>query len=484
MTPAQLQYESLWFHGPHWLRSDENNWPSRQQISEEEFDPVDLEVKNVSAALSTVTPSDIFSLRSSYTALQRLTAWLRRFLYNSQPANRNNRRYGLLTKLELDEAMQELVRLSQRESFTQELADLSNGREVQDSSRIQALNPQLDKGILCVGGRLRNAAISNRRKHPFILDHRHPFSSIVVAHYQRNLLHGGQQLMISSIRECFWPTSIRNLVRKVIHECVPCFRTRPKIQNQLMADLPPERVTPCAPFQRVGVDYCGPFHVAYPHRRNRPLKVFVAVYVCLVTKAVHLELASDLSARGFIATLKRFTSRRGKPELIMCDNGRNFVGARRQLDELRRLFNNQQFQSTVSSQANDEQIQFRFIPARSPNFGGLWESAVKSFKLLFKRTVGVHTLLHDEMITMLCQAEAVLNSRPLTPLNNDPDDFEALTPGHFLVQRPLTAIPEPDLEGIPENRLTAYQRAQRYTQQLWRKWSKLYLSDLHNRSGW
>ncbi|XP_062715774.1 uncharacterized protein LOC134291696 [Aedes albopictus] len=469
MAPVQLQYESLWFSGPYWLRSDECNWPSAPPISENEFDPVDLEVKTVSAALPVIQPSDIFSLRSSFSDLQRLTAWILRFRYNSQSANQT-------TKV--------LVRLCQQESFPQELVDLTSGRVVRESSKILALNPQLEDGILCVGGRLRHASITNRRKHPYILDHRHPFAYIVVAHYHLKLLHGGQQLIISTVRERFWPTSVRNLVRKVLHECVPCFRVRPKIQDQLMADLPPERVTPCPPFQRVGVDYCGPFQVTYPHRRSRPVKIFVAVYICLVTMAVHLELAADLSAQGFIATLKRFSSRRGKPELIMCDNGRNFVGARRQLDELRRLFINQQFQSNVVRQANEEQIEFRFIPARSPNFGGLWESAVKSFKLLFKRTIGTRTLLYDEMATILTQAEAVLNSRPLTPLSNDPDDFEALTPGHFLIQRPLTAIPEPDLDGIPENRLSAFQKAQRYTQQLWKNWSKLYLSDLHNRTKW
>ncbi|XP_065090827.1 FACT complex subunit spt16-like [Ochlerotatus camptorhynchus] len=124
--------------------------------------------------------------------------------------------------------------------------------------------------------------------------------------------------------------------------------------------------------------------------------------------------------------------------------------------------------SVIRSSAED-QINFRFIPARSPNFGGLWESAVKSFKLLFKRTIGVHTLLYDEMQTILTQVEAVLNSRPLTPLSNDPDEYEALTSGHFLIQRPLTAIPEPDLDGIPENRLSAWQKAQCFTQQLWKK---------------
>ncbi|XP_065095804.1 uncharacterized protein LOC135717606 [Ochlerotatus camptorhynchus] len=327
MIPAQLQYESLWFNGPHWLKLDEHNWPSVHQIHEEDFDPMDLEAKSMATALPVVTPSDIFSLRSSYTHLVRLTAWLRRFRYNSQPANRDNRRCGPLTTLELEDALHALVRLSQQESFSLELADLTNGREVRESSKISSLHPELKDGILCVGGRLRHASIVTRRKLTCILDHRHLFTYMVVVHYHRKMLHGGQQLMVSSVREWFWPTNARNLVRKVIHECVPCFRVKPKIQDQLIADLPPERVTPCPPFQRVGVDYCGPFQVSYPYRRNRPVKIIVAVYVCLVTKAVHLELASDLSAQGFIATLKRFSSRRGKPEIIMCDNGRNFFCA-------------------------------------------------------------------------------------------------------------------------------------------------------------
>lgn len=88
------------------------------------------------------------------------------------------------------------------------------------------------------------------------------------------------------------------------------------------------------------------------------------------------------------------------------------------------------------------------------------------------------------MSTVLPQIEAILNSRPLTPISNDPLDFEALTPGHFLVQRPLTAIAEPSLEGTQNNRLSMWQRAQDYVQQIWKKWSVQYLSDLHNRTKW
>ncbi|XP_065085290.1 uncharacterized protein LOC135707405 [Ochlerotatus camptorhynchus] len=168
----------------------------------------------------------------------------------------------------------------------------------------------------------------------------------------------------------------------------------------------------------------------------------------------------------------------------MCDNAKNFVGAKRELDELARLFDSQQFKEAVLRHTTEDRIELRFIPARSPNFGGLWESAVKSFKILFKRTIGTRSPVYDQMQTVLAQTEAILNSRPLTPTSNDPDDFEALTPGHFLVQRPLTAIPEPNLCAIPENRLSAWQMVQAYTQKLWKKWSEQYLSNLHNRTKW
>ncbi|XP_062537800.1 uncharacterized protein LOC134206127 [Armigeres subalbatus] len=204
-----------------------------------------------------------------------------------------------------------------------------------------------------------------------------------------------------------------------------------------------DRVNPAPPFQKVGGDYCGPFLVSYPQRRSHPVKCFVTVFVCLVEKAIHVKLVADLTTEAFLAALKRFFARRGRPVLIMCDNAKNFVGAKRELRRLLNLFEQEHFQNSVACNAAAEGVEFKFIPARSPNFSGLWEAAVKSFKTTFKKIMGSRTLQYDEMQTVLTQIKAMLNSRPLTPISNDPGDFEVLTPGHFLVQRPLTAIAEP-----------------------------------------
>ncbi|XP_055622684.1 uncharacterized protein LOC129766199 [Toxorhynchites rutilus septentrionalis] len=279
-------------------------------------------------------------------------------------------------------------------------------------------------------------------------------------------------------------TNVRSLARKVVFECTSCFRNKPTVHQQLMADLPADRVSPAAAFIKTGVDFCGPFFIRYPGRRSTSIKCYVSIFVCLTTKAVHMEVVADLTTQAFLGALKRFVSIRGKPSVITCDNATNFVGANRELELLRLQLCSQQFQHTVTRDCETEGIQFKFIPPRSPNFGGLWEAAVKSFKTQFRKTIGSRVLTYDEIHTVVQQLAAILNSRPLTPLSNDPNDYEALTPGHFIAGRPLVSIPSPDLQEIPENRLFLWQKSQSYVQQIWRKWKTHYLSDLHNRTKW
>ena len=481
MTPAQLLYHTIWLEGPAWLRRDRSTWPVASP--EEDFDRTLLEERSAVAIPAQSKPnSELFGLHSSLFVLVRRVAWIRRFIHNCR--HPEEVRSGNINHIEHQEAMLSLVRLAQNESFPEEISALQRGNQVKPSSPIHKLWPILVEGVLRVGGRLSEAPVSSTRKHPAILCYRHPLSKLIVVDYHLRLFHAGQQLLTSSVREKYWPTQIRRLANTIIHECVSCFRNKPKVLDQLMANLPSERVSPAPPFVKVGVDYCGPFFVANSNRRAAPRKYFLAVFVCLVTKAVHLELVGDLTSAAFIAAFKRFVARRGKPVLVMCDNALNFVGARRELSELHRLFRNQQFQESVAESAEEDEIEFRFIPARSPNFGGLWEAAVKSFKGHFKRTVGSKILPHDAMHTAIVQIEAILNSRPLTPVSSDPMDFEALTPGHFLIQRPLTAVPEPDLSHLPKNRLSLWQEMQDFVQHMWKVWSRQYLSDLNNRTKW
>ncbi|XP_055591291.1 uncharacterized protein LOC129743333 [Uranotaenia lowii] len=484
MSPALLQYQSLWLEGPSWLKFERSAWPTIVEHPSE-IDNSMLEEKPAAALpVQAHPPSFIFELHSSLPRLVRIVALLQRFIHNSKKQNRDTKRIGQVSLEEVDEVLQALVKLSQRETFPEELKAMRTNHDIRTSSPLSSLNPVLVDGTMRVDGRLRHAAISEDRRHPFILHPKHPLTKTIMRHYHLKNFHAGQQLLVSTVRERFWPIHIVSLARKVIFECVSCFRNKPKVQKQLMADLPPERVNPDFVFNKVGVDLGGPFYIKYSVRKTAPIKCFIAIYVCLVTKAVHMEIVADLSTQSFLASFKRFTAIRSTPKLVMCDNAKNFVGADRELRELKQLFVDQQFQRTIITEAEVDGVDFKFIPPRSPNFGGLWEAAVKSFKRNFRRTIGNNPLTYDELHTVVHQISAILNSRPLTPLSNDPNDYQALTPGHFLVGRPMTAFPEPDLQDLPLNRLSLWQEKEMFVQRIWQMWSTEYLSNLHNRTKW
>ncbi|XP_029169587.1 uncharacterized protein LOC114939444 [Nylanderia fulva] len=178
-------------------------------------------------------------------------------------------------------------------------------------------------------------------------------------------------------------------------------------------------------------------------------------WVPRASRAVHLDAASDYTADAFLAALRRFVARRGVCHSLYSDCGTNFVGADKQL---RQLFSAASADGhRIATFAAQERIRWRFNPPAAPNFGGLWEAAVKAMKHHLRRVIGDVTLTYEEMTTLLAQIEACLNSRPLQPLSDDPEDVAALTPGHFLVGSALSAIPEPSLEREPSARLSRWQ---------------------------
>ncbi|XP_062556659.1 uncharacterized protein LOC134221482 [Armigeres subalbatus] len=394
-------------------------------------------------------------MKSSLSDLVRMVGHMRRFFNNAKKTDHTTRHNGPLSTVELEEALVSLVKLAQQESFVEELRSIRATGQVKQSSKVKGLSPVLIDGVLRTRGRLNNAAIPYAQKQPMILDNKHPFTLLVVRYYHLSRLHAGPTLLSAIVRSKFWPLCLRDLVRKVTHECITCFRTRPSTSEQIMADLPSVRVSPTFPFLNAGVDFCGPFYLRPPSRKAAPLKTFVAVFVCLSTKAVHLELVGNLSTESFIASLKRFAARRGVLKNIYCDNATNFVGARRILNEFLQLFKSQQNRLDVTRQCSTEGIQFSFIPPRSPHFGGIWEAAVKSLKTHLRRTLANALVTTEQFHTLLTQVEALLNSRPLTQLSNSPEDLDVLTPDHFLAHRPLTPL-EAVVDGISVGTTTAH----------------------------
>lgn len=214
------------------------------------------------------------------------------------------------------------------------------------------------------------------------------------------LLHVGPSGLISEMRRRFWLLNARSTVRKVTRSCVKCFRVNPTGITQLMGELPKQRVTPSPPFSTCGVDYAGPIMVKQGVYRPRIVKSYIAVFVCMATKAIHLELVSDMTTDAFIAALRRFISRRGLVSQMHSDNGTNFRGAYHELHRLYELFKEQQEVNHIIQFCQTKEIEWHFIPPDAPEFGGLWEAAVKSAKTHMKKIIGNNVVTFEEMTTL------------------------------------------------------------------------------------
>ncbi|KYM95091.1 hypothetical protein ALC62_14274 [Cyphomyrmex costatus] len=231
-------------------------------------------------------------------------------------------------------------------------------------------------------------------------------------------------------------------------------------------------------FLHCGLDYAGPVPVRLNSGRGyKSQKAYIGVFVCMTTRAIHLDLVSDYTTPAFLAAYARFCSRRGMLTDLYSDNAKNFRGADR---ELKAAIHTAKQDSNLRSKLSCDVVRWHFIPPSAPHFGGLWEAGVRSVKYHLKRVIGSHTLTFEELTTLLYQIEACLNSRPIAPMSDNLDDYSCLTPGHFLIGSALTTPPSPTLLETKETRLTHWQ----LVQQIWKAWSNDYLTGLQQRSKW
>ncbi|XP_038117337.1 uncharacterized protein LOC119769362 [Culex quinquefasciatus] len=356
------------------------------------------------------------------------------------------------------------------------------------SHRLRGLNPFIDPddGLLRVGGRIKQAFVPYDSRHQILMPAKHPVTESFIRYEHVKNLHVGQKGLLALIRQRFWPMNVKTTIRKVIRGCVTCFRVNPMKTAQLMGDLPSYRVQPAPAFFHTGVDFAGPFLIKSLTAARRPMmtKGYVSLFVCMSTRAIHLELVSSLTTDAFLAALRRFTGRRGLVNKMHSDNATNFVGSETELERLAKLFAEEQHIERVEEFCSSHGITWSFIPPRSPHFGGIWEAGVKSVKHHLKRVVGNQKLTFEELTTVLVQIEAVLNSRPLTPCSDDPNDLTAVTPAHFLIGREMRAVPEPSYLHLKQSALSRWQHVQAMQQQFWKRWIAEYLPELQNRQKW
>lgn len=506
VRPSLLVDNRLWLFGPEWLSRPEGDWPTEQFPMK--FTPEtaiefrihtvtevknNLTLKRMNKATKHMERLGILDYVDDIEKAQRIIAYAIRYVNASlsgfKPPSRATRSVNVVphppTLKEKSHAMEYFVRKTQEVYFNAERTALKGGKVISDKSKLIALNPFLDyRGIMRVGGRIGKALVDFDRKHPMIVPKGTRLAWLLMRQAHRLCLHGGIQVQMQFLRRRFWIPQMRDELKKFSRDCITCIRNKPVTLEQIMAGLPADRVRPGRPFETTGVDYAGPFNVKYVDKDGQPIlivKAWLVVFVCLKTRAVHLDMVNDLKSSSFIACYEEFVSRRGRCYKMYSDNGTSFTGAEKAIG---RAYKEWQEDDTVSNIAQ-RGTEWHFMTPAAPHQGGIYEAAVKSMKYHLKRVIGARVMEYRQMRTLLCKVEAVLNSRPLSALTDDPNDLHALTPGHFLIGEELVAPPsfdhvnEDDLQGR-----NLWLERDRMFKDFWARWHNEVLTSMIERKKW
>ena len=316
-----------------------------------------------------------------------------------------------------------MIRDMQNSVFREEIRNLHNGKQLSARNCLAKLSPFVDSNdVLRVGGRLKRIALPEQTKHPIILPRQHRATKVLVEWIHRRSGHVGTEHTFSLSREKYWIMNGRVLANQVVSQCFFCRVRRAKQQFPYMAKLPECRAAiNQPPFYHCGVDLFGPITVK---QLRRNLKRWVVLFTCLTICCVHLEIVEACNTDAFINSLRRFVNRRGSPSQMYSDNGTNFKGATTELKEFILKLD----QKKIVDFTSTNQIVWTFNPPAAPHMGGAWERLVRSTKEVMYGLTKDHTVTDSQLLNFVTEAEAILNSRQLTHLSEDPKKLEVLTP--------------------------------------------------------
>jgi hypothetical protein len=352
LDASKLSGNTLWWHGPHWLKL--GDWPICEtfdskilQISAEDTcdcgtcDATAEPVPSVSMVSHDVNPSVSHVIDTSrfhsLRKLLRVTAYVRRFIHNMK-ASRDTRNQQTLSASEIGEAEYLWIRNVQSQAYSTELRALkTKAKHIGPLARQMRLFID-DDDILRVGGRLHNAPIAYAAKFPILLPPRTHFTELLAIDAHLKVKHSGLQSTITNIRQTYWVTQIRPFVKTLLRKCVICRKVNGKpYRKPIPAPLQTSRLLVAQAFTVTGVDFSGALFVKDTNAKGSPAerKAYICLFTCAVTRAIHLELVTDLSTETFLRAFRRFAARRSLPTKMISDNGSTYLSA---AEELKKLF--------------------------------------------------------------------------------------------------------------------------------------------------
>ena len=478
LSAKQLVQDSRWLTGPEFLWRD--GIFEAETTDTDHLDEMDPEVKRASTMATHVDGSDrAVPGHLDSSRLVRFSRWdrakkavarclqlkdklkerkVKRSATNAQKGER--RVLQPLSVSALAEAEKVIVRGIQQEYFAEELKTLrqlgvvqelcdrhtarSRKTQMKKSSNIYRLDPYLDgDGLIRVGGRIDRANMPKEVKHPVIVPSSCHITRLVIQHCHERVQHMGRGITHNEIRQSgYWILGGSSAVSQCISSCVECRRRRGFPQQPKMSELPEDRLEPSPPFSYSAVDYFGPFLIK---EKRSEVKRYGVIFTCMSSRSVHLETANSLSGSSFINALRRFLNWRGNVRQLRSDQGTTFIGARNELRDALAEMDQTKVQEYLLSNGCDW-IPFQLNVPHASHMGGVWERQIQTVRRVLEpllKSIGCQ--LDDEAFrTFVTEAEAIINSRPLTTANlNDPAAPEPLTPNHILLMKSKVVLPPP-----------------------------------------
>ena len=393
---------------------------------------------------------------SSLSKLINTTGWVLRFICNIK---RKTKQESLLmeTSISLDEyqkALQIWLKDEQRAFYKQ-----SNFERVKTSLGLFEDNT----GLLRVQGRFRNSQMTQNQKFPLLLRNDSRFTFLIVIDAHEKVIHHGVETTLAHIRACYWIIKGRKVVKDILRKCVVCIHFQGQcLKPPQSPDLPDFRVYCNRAFETCGIDFAGPLSVRQNCNKDNASSSFILLITCATSRAIHLELVPDLKVPAFLRAFRRFTARRGVPNTIVHDNAKTFRSV---------IVKNHMVQLGILQ---------KFILPASPWWGGFYERLVRSVKTTLRKILGRSFVSFEELQTILCDIEAVINSRPLV-YKSDDDVDDALTPNHLIFgnnhQKPSRIADVPvEINSIDTSKRVRYLR--NLLTSYWRVFSSTYLNEL------
>ena len=466
----QLKVSSLWWKGPHWLEEDSSKWPvqkpylvSAMEITTE----IGPQVESVKKIIDDEKYSDWLKLKNITNCVIKIL----KIRYPPFASELTAEIYWL--------------RRAQTEHFPL-IKELLRGKITKPSNHpsmkmIVDLNLYLDKqDVIRSKGRINNVSIISYGQDLILASPLSHMIELYVRYVHERSLHIGVDQTLATLRQELWIPHARTLIKKVVYNCKTCKRiTGPLMLQPGPPQLPADRVRFVRPFMNVGVDYSGAIMIKGETKGNLS-KVYICLFTCMASRAVHLEIAPDNTAVTFVNLFRRFVATWGLPVTVTSDNAANFSLTANFLVQLAE-------DPEVINYFKVNDLKWHFIHPRSPWEGGFYERLIGVTKRCLKLAMHQKTFLYDDIVTLLKEVMTVVNNRPLTYISSTKEEIEPLTPNHLLHGRriiPLPSLEHDDNETSYENRgqlLEHYENKTCRVAYFTKIWIEQYLASLRDR---